>query len=66
LLTVTVPYGTWGVDNVQRTYDDSHLNALFDGWNIVERRIFSRVSPTVWLGGMEGSPAVAIINARRA
>lgn len=65
LLTVTVPYGTWGVDNVQRTYDDSHLDALFDGWEIVERRIYSRTSPTVWQSGPGGSPAVAIINARK-
>jgi hypothetical protein len=65
LLTVTVPYGTWGVDDVQRTYDDRHLDALFEGWEIVERRMFSRTSPTVWQDGPGGSPGVAIINARK-
>lgn len=65
LLTVTVPYGTWGVDDFQRTYDDPHLDALFDGWEIVGRRIFSRTSPTVWRVGPGGSPAVAMIDARK-
>jgi Caenorhabditis protein of unknown function, DUF268 len=65
MLTVTVPYGTWGVDDVQRTYDDAHLDVLFDGWKIIERRIFSRTSPTVWQDGPGGSPAVAVIEAQK-
>lgn len=65
MLIVTVPYGTWGVDDVQRTYDDPHLDALFDGWKIIERRIFSRTSSTVWQEGLGGSPAVAVIEAQK-
>ena len=42
-LVMTVPYGRWAVDDLQRTYDDAHLDALLVGWVVTRRSILSEV-----------------------
>lgn len=44
----TAPFGTWAVDDLQRTYDAEHLDALFEGWTILDRRICAQTGPATW------------------
>lgn len=74
-LALTVPYGCWHVDELQRVYDTAHLDALLEGWEIRQRAIcvqtapnrWERVDgephPSVWEGGARG---VALVLATHA
>jgi hypothetical protein len=53
----TAPYGRWEVTSQQRVYDDEHLEALFAGWRVVDRRVCARTGPATWVAvGGEGRP----------
>ena len=52
---LTAPYGTWSVDELQRTYDAEHLDALLAGWQILDRAVCVQTSPTRWERA-EGEP----------
>jgi hypothetical protein len=66
-LVLTVPYGTAGVDAVQRTYDAATLGALLDGWDVIDREIVVQTDRRTWVpaqgAGGEGR-AVAMVTAR--
>lgn len=47
-LVFTAPFGAWAVDDIQRIYDAAHLESLFDGWKLLDRRYARRSAPTVW------------------
>jgi hypothetical protein len=63
---LTVPYGVAGVDEVQRTYDENALDALFEGWTVVDRTIAVRDESGMWTIGDGGAAerAVAMLVAR--
>ncbi|CAA9475586.1 MAG: hypothetical protein AVDCRST_MAG69-409 [uncultured Solirubrobacteraceae bacterium] len=70
-VVLTVPYGTAGVDAVQRTYDGRALDALFDGWSVQDRRIVTQADRNTWLPARDGlvegtGRAVAMVTARPA
>ncbi len=47
-LVFTAPYGTWEVTEGQRVYDDEHLDALFDGWQVSDRRVCVQTARDRW------------------
>jgi hypothetical protein len=47
-LVLTVPYGTTGVTDVQRTYDGASLDALLDGWRVLERQVVAQTGSLAW------------------
>jgi SAM-dependent methyltransferase len=47
-LVLTAPYGTYGVDDFQRTYDRQHLDALLEGWDVIELHVLGRTAPERW------------------
>lgn len=70
-VVLTVPYGTAGVDAVQRTYDARTLDALLDGWTVQDRRIVAQADRNTWLPAPDGplpgtGRAVAMVIARPA
>ncbi|MEZ5175364.1 MAG: class I SAM-dependent methyltransferase [Acidimicrobiia bacterium] len=75
LLVLTAPFGVYGVDELQRTYDLDHLMALLEGWAIEEASLARRASSSQWevIGGLdrsddmmqEGARGVAMVRARR-
>jgi hypothetical protein len=55
ILVFTAPYGCWQMDNFQRTYDDDHLDALLEGWKVVEKLVYQQTAPSLWeLRGADG------------
>lgn len=67
LLVLTVPYGTAGEDALERRYDRLTLDALLDGWDVVERQIVERADDgNTWLPVEESSShAVALVVSRK-
>jgi 2-polyprenyl-3-methyl-5-hydroxy-6-metoxy-1,4-benzoquinol methylase len=66
LLVLTVPYGAPSVDALQRRYDRRALDALLEGWEILERRVVEQVDQLIWAPVEESSAvAVALVMARR-
>jgi hypothetical protein len=68
LLVLTTPFGTRGIDNLQRTYDEQSLTELLAGWTVLEQRIIRRVDEQTWLpvGSDEGEgEGVAMVVATR-
>ncbi len=47
-LFLTVPFGEWSVDELQRVYDSAHLGELLKGWETRERSVFARRSSVEW------------------
>lgn len=54
-LVLTAPYGAWRVDELERTYDAEHLDALLAGWNVLDRTVCVRTGPACWERA-EGEP----------
>jgi hypothetical protein len=50
-VVLTAPYGTADVDELERTYDESGLTALLDGWTVTEKRTFWRTDSKTWVPG---------------
>jgi SAM-dependent methyltransferase len=48
LLILTTPYGTRGLTELERIYDEASLNKLLAGWDVLERQIVARRDPVVW------------------
>jgi hypothetical protein len=70
-IAFTAPYGAWQVDELQRVYDDEHLDALFEGWEITHRVICVQTGPDTWdrveeePAWMPGEHGVVLLRARR-
>lgn len=47
-LVLTLPYGLWSADDFQRVYDPEHLDALLDGWQIIDRKVCARANRLHW------------------
>lgn len=47
-LVLTAPYGRWQVTEQQRVYDAAHLDALLEGWEVLDRRIHVQTAPDRW------------------
>jgi SAM-dependent methyltransferase len=68
-LVLTVPYGRAAVDDVERTYDDTRLDALLEGWEIESREIVRQRDDLTWAPRGEEAPdarAVAMVTAVQA
>jgi hypothetical protein len=50
-LVLTTPYGPRHVDALERTYDDETLDALLEGWTVLERRTVLRRDEQTWMTG---------------
>ena len=48
LLILTVPYGTRGITELERIYDEESLNNLLADWEVHERQIVARRDPLIW------------------
>jgi hypothetical protein len=60
VLVLTAPYGRWHVDDFQRTYDEDHLDALLDGWNVIHKVVSHKTAPSTWeLGQIDPSTLAA-------
>jgi 2-polyprenyl-3-methyl-5-hydroxy-6-metoxy-1,4-benzoquinol methylase len=69
LMVITVPYGTAGVDEVQRTYDALALDQLVAGWVVEDRTIVAREAESgAWTvrDDVQVGPAVAMVTVRLA
>lgn len=70
-LVLTVPYGEWSVDEHQRVYDEAHLDALMDGWQIEDRRVMVQTADAIWVPDSDavevhsGARRVAMLTALR-
>jgi Methyltransferase domain len=49
ILVLTVPFGSWRVDEFQRTYDDDHIQRVLAGWSILDRRYAFRKAGGAWV-----------------
>jgi hypothetical protein len=50
LVVLTTPYGLEDrTDELERTYDAESLQALIDGWNVLERRVVVAADDLTWL-----------------
>lgn len=47
-LVLTAPYGIWELGETQRVYDAPHLDALLQGWRIVDRAICVQTAHDRW------------------
>lgn len=47
-LVLTTPYGPPHQDALERTYDDTALERLLDGWNVLERQVVLRRDERTW------------------
>jgi 2-polyprenyl-3-methyl-5-hydroxy-6-metoxy-1,4-benzoquinol methylase len=56
-LVLTAPYGAWAVDDHQRVYDAAHLDALLEGWQVLDRRVCVQTGPDRWERVEEEPPA---------
>lgn len=48
LLVLTTPYGDAATTELERTYTPEQLDALLEGWVVVERSYLTQVSATEW------------------
>lgn len=70
-IAFTAPYGRWQVDELQRVYDATHLDALFAGWEVTARAICVQTAPDTWERVEEepdwsdGKRGVILLRARR-
>jgi hypothetical protein len=48
VFVLTLPYGKAGTDDVQRTYDDSALDALIKEWRVEDRTIAVQDDGGMW------------------
>lgn len=48
VLAFTAPFGQWSVTEFERRYDLPHLERLFAGWTVEDRRFARQTSPTSW------------------
>jgi hypothetical protein len=55
-LVLTAPYGRWEVTDTQRVYDADHLDALLQGWRLLDRAICVQTSDDRW-ERVDGEPA---------
>jgi len=66
LLVLSVPYGAPSVDALQRRYDHAQLDALIEGWEILQRQVIEQVDERVWQPAEEShGVAVALVMARK-
>jgi 2-polyprenyl-3-methyl-5-hydroxy-6-metoxy-1,4-benzoquinol methylase len=64
-IVLTTPYGTSGVDDMQRRYDQATLAALLEGFEVVERIIAIQQDPVTWVPVDETTEdAVALVTVR--
>ena len=47
-IAFTAPYGRWSVDELQRVYDQAHLDELFAGWTVTQRAICVQTANDRW------------------
>lgn len=47
-LVLTAPYGPWALGDQQRVYDAAHLDALLEGWKVLDRRICVQTGRDRW------------------
>jgi SAM-dependent methyltransferase len=66
VIVLTVPYGEAGIDELERTYDRTSLDALVDGWRIEDRTIVVHEDSGVWTvrDDVEAGDAVAMLVVR--
>jgi hypothetical protein len=60
-LVLTAPYGRWEVTELQRVYDRPHLDALLDGWRVLDRSVCVQTAPDRWERA-DGEPPEATWN----
>jgi hypothetical protein len=70
ILVLTTPYGKASSDEFTRVYDRAALDALLDGWEVLDLTVARRQGPTDWTidpgGATEENPeSVALVTARR-
>ena len=58
-LVLTAPYGAWEVGEHQRVYDAAHLDALLEGWRVLDRRVCVQTGLDRWERAEEEPPASA-------
>jgi len=63
LLVLTTPYGEPSIDDFERVYDDAGLEALFAGWQILERQTVMQTARDVWQPGSEGAKGTVLVTA---
>jgi SAM-dependent methyltransferase len=51
LVVITTPYGVAKVDQLERTYDEQSLQALVEGWDVLERSVIVARDKLTWLPG---------------
>jgi SAM-dependent methyltransferase len=51
LLVITTPYGVAEVNELERTYDDESLDALVEGWKVLERHTITTSGGLTWMPG---------------
>jgi cyclopropane fatty-acyl-phospholipid synthase-like methyltransferase len=70
-VVLTTPFGPAAVDELERTYDEERLRRLFEGFEIEQALVGSRMDDTTWsvTGSELTTPAapghVAMVRARR-
>ena len=47
-LVMTAPYGAWEVGETQRVYDGPHLDALLEGWRLLDRQVCVQTAHDRW------------------
>jgi 2-polyprenyl-3-methyl-5-hydroxy-6-metoxy-1,4-benzoquinol methylase len=66
LLVLSVPYGAPSVDALQRRYDHAQLDALVEGWEILQRQVIEQVDERIWQPVEDSNGvAVALVMARK-
>ena len=69
VLVFTAPYGRWHVTDLQRVYDDEHLDLVLSGWTVERREYLVHGRDGSWLVSPgPGDPAidgVVLIRARK-
>ena len=48
LMVLTMPYGTRGLTELERIYDEESVSELLAGWEILERRVAVRSDALIW------------------
>jgi hypothetical protein len=56
LLVITTPYGQDKLDELERTYDDESLEALVEGWKVLERHTITASDELTWMPGEKPGP----------
>ncbi len=65
MLILTTPYGDAATTELERTYSPEQLDALLEGWTVVERTYLTQVSATEWhrvdrIAELQGSHVVLV------